>query len=507
MVATLAQAASAAYYLESQRSFRHPNEYYTAGEEPDGVWFNPNGLFGLVDGGKVDSSDFHRLYHGFAPNGGGKLTRNAGSERRSAGLDMTFSADKSVSALWANADPELRSEIEDAHNDAARVALEETVLRHCAYTRIRNRDGEIEVLPADIAAAMFQHGTSRDNDPQLHTHCVIFNAARTHRDGKYRALHQHPVYTWMKAAGAVYRNALSWRLQERLGIRMEQYGKDGEFTRIAGIPEDLIGHWSKRRAAIIEAAREMSFTVEGNAPRAAAANKITRAGKSPDNDPEIRHRRWRGESEGYVEREVLIASLLGKSEEITQEQIRALTEVLEDLPYRLTREEAVFRLPDIVERVGNATAGLVEPGRGGDKYRTRASKPGGGAPDPPAAFGRGPGRYGAHEALFDPSQPADGAGSQGYGGRHGRRYGPFLVRPGYRGKGGGVAEGGLSAERGTDRGDPLGYLIRGPGRHYRGSSGLGQNHDAAAYRRSLPRTRERHHRHRRGLAHGGGARQ
>ena len=359
MVATLAQAASAAYYLESQRSFRHPNEYYTAGEEPDGLWFNPKGLFGLADGGKVDSSDFHRLYHGFAPNDGGKLTRNSGSERRSAGLDMTFSADKSVSALWALVDPELRSEIERAHNDAARVALEETVLRHCAYTRIRNRDGEIEVLPADIAAAMFQHGTSRDNDPQLHTHCVIFNAARTHRDGKYRALHQHPVYTWMKAAGAVYRNTLAWSLQERLGIRMEQYGKDGEFTRIAGMPEDLIGHWSKRRAAIIEAAREMGFTVEGNAPRAAAANKITRAGKSPDNDPEIRHARWRGEADGFIEREALIVSLLDKSEEISQEQIRALTEVLEDLPSRLTREEAVFRLPDIVERVGNATAGLL----------------------------------------------------------------------------------------------------------------------------------------------------
>ena len=359
MVATLAQAASAAYYLESQRSFRHPNEYYTAGEEPDGVWFNPKGLFGLADGGKVDSSDFHRLYNGFAPNTGGKLTQNAGSERRSAGLDMTFSADKSVSALWAVADPGLRSEIEQAHNDAARVALEETVLRHCAYTRIRNRDGDIEVLPADISAAMFQHGTSRDNDPQLHTHCVIFNAARTHRDGKYRALHQHPVYTWMKAAGAVYRNAMSWSLQERLGIRMEQYGKDGEFTRIAGIPDDLIRHWSKRRAAIIEAAREMGFTIEGNAPRAAAANKITRAGKSPDNDPEIRHRRWRGEADGFIEREALIASLLDKAEDITQQQIRDLTAVLEDLPYRLTREEAVFRLPDIVERVGNATAGLL----------------------------------------------------------------------------------------------------------------------------------------------------
>ena len=267
----------------------------------------------------------------------------------------------------------------------------------------------------------------------------------------------------MKAAGAVYRNTLAWSLQERLGIRMEQYGKDGEFTRVAGMPEDLIGHWSKRRAAIIEAAREMGFTVEGNAPRAAAANKITRAGKSPDNYPEIRHRRWRGEAEGYVEREELIASLLGKAEEITQEQIPGA----DGSPGRpavpsYTRGSGVP--PAGYRRAGGQRhRRLVEPGRGGNKYRTRASKPGGGAPDPPAAFGRGPGRYGSHEAVFDPSQPAYGAGSQEYGGRHGRRYGPFPVRPGYRGKGCGVAEGGLSAERGTDHGDPLGHLIPGAG--------------------------------------------
>ena len=359
MVATLAQAASAAYYLESQRSFRHPNEYYTAGEEPDGVWFNPRGLFGLQDGGKVDSGHFHRLYHGFAPDGSGRLTRNAGSEKRSPGLDMTFSADKSVSALWAIADSELRSEIEQAHNDAARVALEETVFRHCGFTRIRDRDGQIHVLRADLMAAMFQHGTSRDNDPQLHTHCVIFNAARTKDDGKWRAVHQHPVYGWAKAAGAVYRNALAWNLQQRLGIPMEQYGRDGEFTRIVGVPEDLAAHWSKRRQAIVDAANDMGFKVEGNAARAAAANKITRAGKSPDNDPEVRHGRWRVEAEGICEREALIAALLGEAEDITQEQVRDLTAVLEALPERLTREEAVFRLPDVVERASNATAGLL----------------------------------------------------------------------------------------------------------------------------------------------------
>ena len=359
MVATLAQAATAEYYLESQRSFRHPNEYYTAGEEPDGVWFNPKGLFGLEDGGKVDSGHFHRLYHGLAPDGSGRLTRNAGSERRSPGLDMTFSADKSVSALWAIAGPDLRGQIEQAHNDAARVALEETVFRHCGFTRIRDRKGTIHVLPADLTAAMFQHGTSRENDPQLHTHCVIFNATRAHEDGKWRAMHQHPVYGWTKAAGAVYRNALAWNLRQSLGLPMEQYGRDGEFTRIVGVPEDLAVHWSKRRAAIVDAANDMGFKVEGNAARAAAANKITRAGKSPDNDPEIRHERWRAEAEGFVEREELIASLMGEAEDITQEQLRELTEALEALPEKLTREEAVFRLPDIVERVGNATAGLM----------------------------------------------------------------------------------------------------------------------------------------------------
>ena len=129
MVATLAQMATAEYYLESQRSFRHPNEYYTAGEEPDGTWFNPHGLFGLGDGAKIDSRDFHRLYNGFSPDGSGRLTRNAGSKARSPGLDMTFSVDKSVSALWAIAEPDMRAQIEALAITAARAALEDTVLR------------------------------------------------------------------------------------------------------------------------------------------------------------------------------------------------------------------------------------------------------------------------------------------------------------------------------------------------------------------------------------------
>ncbi len=362
MVATLAQMASAEYYLESQRSFRHPNEYYTAGEEPDGTWFNPHGLFGLADGAKIDSRDFHRLYNGFSPDGSGRLTRNAGSKARSPGLDMTFSVDKSVSALWAIAEPDMRAEIEGLAITAARAALEDTVLKYASYTRI-TRGGGIVPVPADLIAAVFPHGTSRENDPQLHIHTTILNVARTHEDGKYRAHHQHPAYGWSKAAGALFRAYLAWDLRQSLGVRMERYGRNGAYTRIPGLPEDLLSFWSKRRKAIIAKAGELGIPVRGNAARLTGVNKLTRTAKSPgkphDNDPEVRHRRWRGEVEGFAERESLIASVTGHGVEIRQEELRALTEELDALPEYLAREEAVFRRPDMVEAAANRAAGLL----------------------------------------------------------------------------------------------------------------------------------------------------
>ena len=358
MVATLAQMASAEYYLESQRSYRHPNEYYAAGEEPDGVWFNPHGLFGLADGGKVDSADFHRLYNGFAPDGSGKLTRNAGSEARSPGLDMTFSVDKSVSALWAIAEPDMRAEIEQLAVSAARAALEDTVLKHCSYTRVTEGD-EIVPVQADLIAATFPHGTSRENDPQLHIHTAILNVARTRQDGKYRAHHQYPAYSWSKAAGALFRAYLAWDLQQSLGVKMEQYGPNGAYKRIPGMPEEMLSFWSKRRKAIIAKAGELGIPVRGNASRLAGVNKLTRAGKSHDNDPEIRHRRWRVESEGFTEREALIASVIGNEVNIPRERIRELTDRLDALPAYLAREEAVFRRPDMVEAAANRAAGLL----------------------------------------------------------------------------------------------------------------------------------------------------
>ena len=358
MVATIGQMASAEYYLESQRSYRHPNEYYTAGEEPDGTWFNPKGLFGLDDGAKVDSGQFRRLYNGFAPDGSGKLVQRAGSPDRSPGVDLTFSVDKSVSSLWAIADVEMRQNIEAMAVSAARAALEDSVLRYCSYTRVSAK-GVSRTVEADLMGATFVHGTSRENDPQLHVHCTILNLARTHEDGRWRAHHQYPVYSWKKAAGALFRAYMAWELQQGFGVRIERYGSNAEFTRIEGMPEDLQAFWSKRRKAIVARAGELGIPSLGNASRMAGVNKLTRAGKSHDNDPEVRHRRWRGEAQGYCEREALIAAVTGHEVDVSREAIRELTDRLDDLPAHLAREEAVFRRPDMVEAAANAAAGLM----------------------------------------------------------------------------------------------------------------------------------------------------
>ena len=87
MVATLAKAASADYYIQSQASYRPVDEYYASGEEPDGLWWNPSGVTGrqgspVADGRVIDSADFYKLYNGFHPKTGEKLTQNAGSPTR-----------------------------------------------------------------------------------------------------------------------------------------------------------------------------------------------------------------------------------------------------------------------------------------------------------------------------------------------------------------------------------------------------------------------------------------
>ena len=356
---TVSQAASSSYYLGHMSSFRSPFHYYNGGDEPDGVWWNPSGLFGLEDGDDIEATAFQNLHSGRSPINGSALTRNADRPGRSPGLDITFSPDKSISALWAIADSELRSTIEQCHDDAVRWTLENVTRRHCAYTR-RGAGGS-QVVPGDILAATFRHHTSRENDPQLHTHCVIFNLVRTHDDGEWRALHQRPIYQWVRAGGAVYRHALAWNLRERLGIELERYGHEREFVRIAAIPEELVRTWSTRREAIEKLASKLGITTSETP---ALSQQITLATRPRKDVPDLeeRHDVWREQAAPYIDREQLITELLANVPgRPKQEAVRELIQRCRELPARLTLDEAVFTFPQLIEHIARESPGLVAP--------------------------------------------------------------------------------------------------------------------------------------------------
>ena len=365
MVMSMAPMASAAYYLTNQRSYRHPNEYYTGGQEPDGVWFNPTGMFGLADRGKIDSRDFLRVYDGYSPLDGSALIRSAGNPSHSPGHDFTFSVDKSVSALWTIADAPTRAVIEEIVNEAARFAIEQTMVRMCSTTRVRRPGekgvpGEIEVVPGDLIGVQFQHGDSREGDPQLHIHFLILNVAKTHEDGKYRAVNMHPMYQYQKAAGAAFGAELAWQFRQRLGIRFEHYGENDEFLRVEGIPESqaegwssLLESWSKRTAAILAMAREMGPGVERNAGLMQKITLLTRGAQRHDNDPAVRHQRWRDWAAKYIDRTMVLAHIRARSHTVTDEERASLEADAAALPGKLMKYEAVVGLPALMAGVFN----------------------------------------------------------------------------------------------------------------------------------------------------------
>ena len=356
---TVTQAASAAYYLGHMASHRSPFHYYNAGDEPDGRWWNPSGLFGLEDGEAIGAEQFQALYAGLSPHDLSPLTRNSNRKGRSPGIDITFSADKSVSALWAIAPAELRSQIEACHHDAVRWTLENVTRAHCAYTR--RGPGGSEVVAGDIFGTTFQHHTSRDGDPQLHTHCVLFNLVRTHDDGRWRTLHQRPIYQWVRAGGAIYRHAIAWYLQERIGLEVERYGREDEYVRIAGLPEELLRAWSSRRDAIERLANKLGISTAETPTLSQQISLATRTRKDPG-DPDERDERFLEEASRYVDRDTLIAELLSHSvTPPTLEQIRAVQRRCNEIPARLTRTEAVFSVPQILEHIAREGACVVSP--------------------------------------------------------------------------------------------------------------------------------------------------
>jgi Ti-type conjugative transfer relaxase TraA len=248
------------------------SEYYL--DQAQAVRWAGRGAEALGLEGEVTPEAFRAVFDGYDPDGR-PLVQNAGSPTRAKpAWDLTFSAPKDVSALWAVADEATRERVGRCHEAAVRDALD---YLEAVAGRSRRDVGTGEKRMAEVDAklvvATFGHGASRERDPQLHTHCVVFNAC-VRDDGSTGTLLSRPLYRHKMAAGALYQAALAEGLTRELGLALaaQRHG-----FGVEGVPAELSREWSKRREQIEQALGAAGAT----AAAAAVAALDTRRGKDP----------------------------------------------------------------------------------------------------------------------------------------------------------------------------------------------------------------------------------
>ena len=233
--------------------------------------------------GSVDKDVFTRLLEGRLPDGADLSRMQDGSNKHRPGYDLTFSAPKSVSMMaMLGGDKRLI----DAHNQAVDFAVRQ--VEALASTRVMT-DGQSEtVLTGNLVMALFNHDTSRDQDPQLHTHVVVANV--TQHNGEWKTLSSDKVgktgfsenvLANRIAFGKIYQSELRQRV-EALGYETEVVGKHGMWE-MPGVPVEA---FSSRSQAIREAVGE-----DASLKSRDVAALDTRKSKQHV-DPEIRMAEW-----------------------------------------------------------------------------------------------------------------------------------------------------------------------------------------------------------------------
>jgi len=166
-----------------------------------------------------------------------------------AGYDLTFSPVKSVSTLWAVADPAVAAVIEQAHQAAVKDALA-FVEKHALFTRT-GPQGIRQVNVRGLVAAAFTHRDSRAGDPDLHTHVAVANKVQT-LDGRWLSIDGRVLFKANVAASETYNTALEQHLRDTLGVRFaERRGTDPTKRPIReSVDPRLNKRWSTRRAHI-----------------------------------------------------------------------------------------------------------------------------------------------------------------------------------------------------------------------------------------------------------------
>jgi conjugative relaxase-like TrwC/TraI family protein len=227
------------------------DDYYSGRGESPGRWTG-GGAETLRLGGRVDDDGFMALMEGRDPGTGQRLKR-VGGRSKVAAFDLTFSAPKSVSVLFAVGEPALAGALVEAHESAVDAALGYLEREACRVRR--GRGGVHREAGEGFVAAAYRHRMSRAEDPQLHTHVVAANMARG-ADGRWTALDATPIYQHAKAAGFLYQAHLRAAVRERLPWVRWGPVRNG-MAEIEQLAAAVLREFSTRRRQIEERQREL----------------------------------------------------------------------------------------------------------------------------------------------------------------------------------------------------------------------------------------------------------
>ncbi len=361
------KAGGYARYLEGKTIAPERGDYYLAPDgsptEAPGRWLSDRETLerlGVDPDGPVAARDFIALMDGRDP-GSGRWLRPAGADgSRGGGVDVTFSAPKSVSVVWALSDPWQREQIEAAHARAVERAVAH-MREQVPLVRRRYEGQVVEELAKDVLATAYQHTTARGTsqgvapDPQLHTHVVVTGAVR--EDDRFVAVASRPVFRAAREVGAFYRSALAEELRSE-GYAIEQgTGNGGKYFEIAGVPAGLREAFSSRHREIVQAA-ERFRAKHGRAPERGEIRELAlenRRAKDLETRGDLQ-RAWARTAGAFEFGPDETVRLIGAPERGVRE--RPVEDAIEAT---LTAQEAIFEARQLRAVALEQTAGELSP--------------------------------------------------------------------------------------------------------------------------------------------------
>jgi conjugative relaxase-like TrwC/TraI family protein len=230
-----------AYYT---RELATDHQQYLSGHgESPGRWYGA-GASTLGLEGEASVAGFQAMFEGRDPTTGELLGRPHGRNAVPA-FDLVLRPTKSVSILYGLGDPATGRAVLAAHH----AGLAEAVGYLDEHVGARRGHGGVQhVSGQGLLAVGFDHRTSRDGDPLLHTHLVVANRVQG-PDGRWTALDGRDLYRHRLAADAIYRATYQRELSRTLGVEWTAGDTHGN-RELQGMQEALVRGFSKRASQI-----------------------------------------------------------------------------------------------------------------------------------------------------------------------------------------------------------------------------------------------------------------